>query len=103
MSSLFIAIFLIAPAQANLVDSGVVHVSVVEPMGPVEGVLIRAAGRSSQTDAAGNARLTLPVGRQVLALARIGYRPRQVLVVVVRDSTVSVQVQFEMDMAEEME
>ena len=75
-----------------------------EPMGPVEGVLIRAAGRSSQTDAAGNARLVLPVGRQLLSLARIGYQPRQVNVVVVRDSVVAVKVEFVMDeMAEELE
>jgi outer membrane receptor protein involved in Fe transport len=103
MSSLFIALFLAVPMQAQRADSGVVHVTVAEPMGAVEGVLIRAAGRSAQTDAAGNARLTLPVGRQVLSLARVGYLPRQVPVTVVRDSVVSVQVEFEMDMAVEME
>ena len=102
MSALILTL-LLASVPTQRADSGMVHVSVAEPMGPVEGVLIRAAGRSTQTDTAGNARLTLPVGRQVLALARIGYRPRQVPVVVVRDSTVSVQVQFEMEMAEEME
>ena len=79
------------------------RITVQEPMGPVEGVLIRAAGRSTQTDGSGHARLTLPVGRQVLSLARIGYLPRQVPVVVVRDSVVSVLVDFEMDMAEELE
>ena len=98
MSALILTL-LLASVPTQRADSGMVHVSVAEPMGPVEGVLIRAAGRSTQTDAAGNARLTLPVGRQVLALARIGYRPRQVPVVVVRDSTVSVQVQFEMEMS----
>ena len=92
------------PLAAQQADSGVVQVAVAEPMGPVEGVLIRAAGRSAQTDAAGNARLVLPVGRQVLSLARIGYQPRQVTVVVVRDSVVAVKVEFVMDeMAEELE
>lgn len=101
---LLVSLSFFSSLAAQQADSGVVQVTVAEPMGPVEGVLIRAAGRSSQTDAAGNARLVLPVGRQLLSLARIGYQPRQVNVVVVRDSVVAVKVEFVMDeMAEELE
>ena len=57
-------------------------------MGPVEGVLIRAAGRSTTTDGSGNARLTLPTGRQQLSFARIGYQAKRITVLVVRDSVV---------------
>lgn len=57
-------VFLVPPLLAQQADSGMVHLTVEEPMGPVEGVLIRAAGRSTTTDGSGNARLTLPTGRQ---------------------------------------
>jgi hypothetical protein len=73
---------------AQQADSGIVHVTVEEPMGPVEGVLIRAARRSTTTDGSGNARLTLPTGRQQLSFARIGYQAKRITVLVVRDSVV---------------
>ena len=57
-------ILLVSPLFAQQADSGMVNITVEEPMGPVEGVLIRAAGRSTTTDGSGNARLTLPTGRQ---------------------------------------
>ena len=98
-----IVLILALLATTPQADSGVVQVTVAEPMGPVEGVLIRSAGRSAQTDAAGRTRITLPAGRQVLSLARIGYQPQQVPVLVVRDSVVSVTVEFVMDMAAELE
>ncbi len=92
------------PLQAQQSDSGQVAITVAEPMGPVEGVLIRAAGRTAVTDPRGNAQLTLPVGHQVLSLARIGYHSRRVTVLVVRDSVVSVSVAFTMeDMPMELE
>ena len=102
MQSIILALVLAAPVQTQRADSGVIQITVAEPMGPVEGVLIRAAGRSAQTNVAGSARLVLPAGRQVLSLARVGYRPQQVPVLVVRDSVVSVKVEFEMDDAAEM-
>ena len=102
MTPLVLAL-LLTPTATQQADSGVVQVIVAEPMGPVEGVLIRAAGRSAQTDAAGHARITLPAGRQALSFARVGYHPRQVAVVVVRDSVVSLTVELEMEMAEELE
>jgi outer membrane receptor for ferrienterochelin and colicins len=108
--ALIVAAFLVAllcfvpPLAAQQPDTGVVRITVAEPMGPVEGVLVRAAGRSALTDAAGIARLTLPAGRQLLSLARIGYRPRRATVVVVPDSVVSLEVAFVMeDMAMELE
>lgn len=99
------ACHLVTPSlAAQQADSGVVAIAVEEPMGPVEGVSIRSAGRSTVTDASGKARLTLPAGRQVLSLARIGYQPKRVTVLVVRDSVVPVQVAFVMEeMAMELE
>ncbi|MGH7562426.1 MAG: TonB-dependent receptor [Gemmatimonadales bacterium] len=103
-AGLIVSLCFAPPIVAQQPDSGVVQIVVKEPMGPVEGVLIRAAGRSTLTDAAGNARLTLPAGRQALSLARIGYQPRRVTVLVVADSVVSVNVAFAMaDMAMELE
>lgn len=103
MSSLLLAL-LLSPAALQQVDSGLVHLTVAEPMGPVEGVLIRSAGRSATTDPAGKASLTLPAGRQVLALARVGYVPKRVTVLVVRDSAVTVTIELAMeDMAMELE
>ncbi len=97
-------VLLVPPLVAQQTDSGTVHLTVEEPMGPVEGVLIRGAGRSTMTDASGNARLTLPAGRQQLSLARIGYQPKRITVLVVPDSVVTVKVAFLMeDMAMELE
>jgi iron complex outermembrane receptor protein len=90
-------VLLVPPLVAQPADSGMVHVTVEEPMGPVEGVLIRAAGRSTTTDGSGNARLTLPAGRQQLSFARIGYQPKRITVLVLRDSVVTVKVAFVME------
>ena len=105
ISCFFSALFLLAPPlNAQQADSGMVHVTVEEPMGPVEGVLVRAAGRSTTTDGSGHARLTLPAGRQQLSLARIGYLPKRITVLVVRDSVVTIKVAFVMEeMAMELE
>ena len=83
--------------QAQRPDSGTVHISVTESMGPVEGVLVRGAGSSAMTDASGNTRLILPVGRHTLSLARIGYQPSRVTVHVVPDSIVTVRVVMAME------
>jgi outer membrane receptor for ferrienterochelin and colicins len=84
------------PLSAQQRDTGVVRINVEEPMGPVDGVLIRAAGRSTLTNATGNAELILPAGEQVLSLARVGYVPKRVTVVVVADSVVNVKVEMAM-------
>ena len=98
ISCFFSALFLLAPPlNAQQADSGMVHVTVEEPMGPVEGVLVRAAGRSTTTDGSGHARLTLPAGRQQLSFARIGYQPKRITVLVVRDSVVTITVAFVME------
>lgn len=62
----------------------------------VGGLLVRSAGRTARSDSTGKARLTLPSGRQVIAVTGIGYKPAQVTVIVVADSVVSVTVPIEM-------
>ena len=101
--SLLTLSLLLAPVPMQQADTGVVQVTVAEPMGPVEGVLIRSAGRSAQTDSEGRTRITLPAGRQMLSFARVGYEPRQVAVVVIRDTVVSLTVDLVMAMAEHLE
>ena len=58
----------------------------------VSGLLIRSAGQSARTDAQGIARLTLPVGRQVLSITQMGYKPTKVTVVVLADTVVRTKV-----------
>ena len=77
-------------------DSGSVHVTVKESMGMLGGFTVQSAAKRVLTDAAGVARLTLPVGSQVIRVARVGYKPAQLTVVVVRDSVVAVTVEAEM-------
>lgn len=62
----------------------------------VGGLLVRSAGQSTRTDAGGNARLALPAGRQSISITQIGYKPTQVIVVVVPDSVLTVRVMVEM-------
>jgi outer membrane receptor for ferrienterochelin and colicins len=94
--TLLASILLSAPLVAQQTSTGVVQITVEESMGMVSGLLIRSAGRSTVTDSAGNARLILPAGRQVLAVTRIGFKPTQVTVLVVPDSLVTVKVTVEM-------
>ena len=101
-AALIASIALATQLVAQEGGSGVVRISVHEHTGAVSGLLVRAAGRSTRTDSAGNARLTLPAGRQVLSITAMGYRPAQVAVLVVPDSTVTVNVTVEM-MGMEME
>ena len=90
------AVFLVSVLAAQA-DSGVVVVTVEEPMGPVGGALIRSEGRSATTDAEGRALLVLPAGRRTLSLARIGYVPKRVPVLVIADSTIAVTIELAME------
>ncbi|HUQ45363.1 MAG TPA: TonB-dependent receptor [Gemmatimonadaceae bacterium] len=47
---------------------------------PIEGVLIRAAGMSARTDAAGRASVRLPAGPRFIIATRIGFRPDSVFI-----------------------
>jgi len=85
-----------APSLAQEARTGVVQVTVHESMGMVSGLLVRSAGRTARTDSTGKARLTLPSGRQVIAITGIGYKPAQVTVIVTGDSTIAVVVPIEM-------
>jgi outer membrane receptor protein involved in Fe transport len=103
LASLLAAVFAAPALAAQPSDSGVVVVTVEESMGMLEGFLVQAAGQSTLTDAAGQARLTLPVGPNVIAVTRLGFTPARVTVVIVRDSAVSVRVAVAMaQMAHEL-
>ena len=84
-------------------DSGAVDVTVQEPMGPVEGALVRSDSRSVRTDANGRARLVLPAGSRLLVVSRIGYVPKRVTVTVVADSSIALTIDVAMEDAMEME
>ncbi|MGQ0766689.1 MAG: TonB-dependent receptor plug domain-containing protein [Gemmatimonadota bacterium] len=94
--TLVASLLLTSVLSAQQPDTGVVLVTVEESMGMLGGFIVRSAGRSTSTDAAGKARLTLPVGPQVIAVTRPGFIPARVTVVVVRDSVVSVRVPVSM-------
>src|SRR5437870_5047894 len=93
----------IAPVRAQRTDSGTVVVTVRESMGMLGGFIVRSAGRSATTDAAGVAKLMLPAGRRIVEVTRIGFVPRRVAVNVIADGTVTVTVDAAMDMAAKME
>jgi outer membrane receptor for ferrienterochelin and colicins len=98
-----LVLFGIVPLDAQQPDSGTVNVIVQEPMGPVEGALIRSENRSATTDAAGRARLVLPAGRRTLIATSIGYVPKRVAVTVIADSTISLTIDVAMEDAMEMQ
>lgn len=82
---------------------GIVLVTVQESMGMVSGLTVRSAGRTARTDSAGRARLSLPVGPQIISVTGIGFKPARASVTVIADSVVTVQVPIamgEMEMAE---
>lgn len=95
----------IAPSlAAQQADSGSVQITVEESMGMLAGFTAQSAGRSAVTDAKGVARLTLPVGGQVIVLTRVGFKSSRVNVVVVRDSVIAIKVTATMtEAAMEME
>lgn len=94
---------LAAPLAAQRPDSGTVQVTVQESMGMLAGFRVQSAGKSATTDVAGVARLILPAGSQVIAVRRVGFKPTDVTVIVVRDSVVTALVSVAMsDMAMEL-
>jgi iron complex outermembrane receptor protein len=95
-STLLAVLLLTHPLAAQQQGTGIVQVTVEESMGMVGGLVIRSAGRSARTDSAGNARLVLPAGRQVLSIINMGFKPTEVAVMVVADSVVTVKVTVEM-------
>jgi outer membrane receptor protein involved in Fe transport len=87
------ALLLFAPAgNAQQLDSGVVEIIVQEPMGMLDGFRVQSGEKSAVTDNDGRARLTLPAGRQAIAVTKIGFKATGVSTVVIRDSIVSVRV-----------
>ena len=100
---LLLVFFVIVPLEAQQADSGTVDVTVQEPMGPVAGALIRSGGKSATTDANGRTRLVLPAGRRTLLVARVGYVPKRVELVVIADSTIPLTIDVEMEDAIMME
>jgi outer membrane receptor for ferrienterochelin and colicins len=89
------------PLEAQRPDSGTVNVTVREAMRMVDGILVRSENRSATTDTGGRARLVLPAGQRMLILSRIGFVPMRVPVLVIADSTVSLDVEFTMAAAVE--
>ena len=81
---------------AQQARTGTVVVTVAESMGMVSALVVRAAGMTARTDSAGQARLILPEGRQVVSVTGIGIKPARVDVVVIADSTVTAKVTVEM-------
>ena len=70
----------------------------------VESFLVRSEGRAATTDTSGQARLMLPAGQRTLVVTRIGFVPKSVPVLVIKDSTISVTIDVSMeDMAAMME
>ncbi len=63
----------------------------------VDGFQVRSENQSATTDAAGRARLILPAGQRTLDIVRIGYLPKRTSVLVVADSTVSVELDLVME------
>ena len=95
-------LFSVAPLGAQRPDSGTVQVTVEESMGMLVGFRVQAAGKTAHTDADGRARLVLPTGRQVIAVSRIGFKPAELTVTIVRDTVVMAVVRVEMGGAMEM-
>ena len=83
--------------SAQRPDSGTVIVTVREAMGMIDGILVRSDSTSATTDANGRARLVLAAGARTVVLTRIGFVPKQVNVVVIADSTVSVTIDVVME------
>jgi outer membrane receptor for ferrienterochelin and colicins len=98
-----LALFGAVRLDAQQPDSGTVQVTVQEPMGPVEGAVIRSENRSVTTGAGGRAQLVLPAGRRTLVVTMIGYVPKRVPVTVVADSVVALTIDVAMEDAMEME
>src|SRR5262245_33114071 len=96
VAALTIAFFLSRPLLAQQSSTGVVEITIQESMGMVGGLLVRSSGQTARTDAQGMARLTLPVGRRVLSITQLGYKPIEVTLMVIADSVVKSKVTVEM-------
>ena len=97
-------VFFAPRLNAQQRDSGVVEILVEESMGMLEGFRVQSGYRTAFTDAAGRARLTLPAGRQSIAVTRMGFKSARVSTVVIPDSVVSVRVTVSMnEMSMELE
>ena len=84
----------IARAQA---PGGTLTFTVRSETGVITAALVRSGGISATTDGRGVARLTLPVGRQVITIARIGYRPVTLTATVLPGTEARVQVELHAD------
>ena len=89
-------------AQSPRPDSGIVVMTVEESMGMLAGFRVQSEGKVAVTDERGTARLILPVGRRLVAVRRVGYKPVDVAVVIRRDSAATARVVAEMQMAMEL-
>jgi iron complex outermembrane receptor protein len=89
----------VSPIVAQEIRTGIVEITVEESMGPVDGLFIRSAGNKTvgKTDASGKARLKLPTGPHALSLTRHGYAPKKVDVIVIADSTITLNVTVDME------
>ena len=97
LCAIVLSLIAVAPVEAQQLDSGTVNILVQESMGMLDGFLVRSENRSATTDGSGRARLVLPTGRRILLLTRIGFLPKRVPVVVIKDSTVTVTIDVAMD------
>jgi iron complex outermembrane receptor protein len=98
-TSFLVSLCAASPIVAQEIRTGIVEITVEESMGPVDGLFIRSAGNKTvgKTDANGKARLTLPAGPHALSLTRLGYSPKKVDVVVIADSTITLNVTVDME------
>jgi outer membrane receptor for ferrienterochelin and colicins len=93
----------VPPLVAQVPATGVVRLTVEESMGPIGDALVRVlsvtpAPAPVTTDAGGQARLSLPAGEVVLLVARIGYVPRRLRILVPGGGEIEVSVMLEMEM-----
>lgn len=92
----------ILSAQSQRVDSGFVQITVQDSMGMVDGFQIQSGGQRATTNAAGVAHLRLPVGRQLITVRRLGFRPTSASVLVAADREISVMIPVVMQGAMQM-
>ncbi|HEY0304182.1 MAG TPA: TonB-dependent receptor, partial [Longimicrobiales bacterium] len=94
---LLIALFIAVPVQAQEADSGIVKITVQEPMGPVAGAVVRSDSRSATTDANGRTSMVLPAGPRALTVTRSGYVSKRVTVTVIANDTISLTIDVDME------
>jgi iron complex outermembrane receptor protein len=94
---LFLSVSVGGALDAQRPDSGMVSITVREPMGMLDAFLVRSENRSAKTDSSGQARLFLPAGLRSLVVTRIGFAPKRVSVMVVADSAVTLTVDIAME------